>query len=187
VEIDFISFVPRGANRKKYFLVKEDRALKEDILKSILETDEGEVSRVLKEARLEGESAGVLEAAAKLLKAYRDELPEDVLKVLAKACGLPESEPAAKNDPKSEGERREGHAESLSTESGSTNEIRSAYIVSRATSGAIQKSVLAIPIKLARVANGDVLTNFTPGFPGRIVSAAFAVTDPVTTAYLDNW
>ena len=33
VEIDFISFVPRGANRKKYFLVKEDRALKDDILK----------------------------------------------------------------------------------------------------------------------------------------------------------
>lgn len=26
VEIDFISFVPRGANRKKYFLVKEDRS-----------------------------------------------------------------------------------------------------------------------------------------------------------------
>lgn len=37
VEIDFITFVPLGANRKKYFLVKEDRLLKEDILKSILE------------------------------------------------------------------------------------------------------------------------------------------------------
>jgi hypothetical protein len=54
VEIDFISFVPRGANRKKYFLVKEDRALKDDILKSILETDEGDISRVLKEVGLEG-------------------------------------------------------------------------------------------------------------------------------------
>lgn len=58
VEIDFTSFVPRGANRKKYFLVKEDRALKDDILKSILETDEGDISRVLKEAGLEGEAAG---------------------------------------------------------------------------------------------------------------------------------
>jgi hypothetical protein len=117
VEIDFISFVPRGANRKKYFLVKEDRALKEDILKSILETDEGEVSRIVKEARLEGEAAGVLEAAAKLLKAYRDELPEDALKILAKACGLPESEPVVeKNDPKNEGEGNEGPAESLSKE-----------------------------------------------------------------------
>jgi len=117
VEIDFISFVPRGANRKKYFLVKEDRALKEDILKSILETDEGEVSRILKEAKLEGEAAGVLEAAAKLLKAYRDELPEDALKILAKACGLPEAEPVVeKNDPKNEGKETEGPAESLSKE-----------------------------------------------------------------------
>ena len=117
VEIDFISFVPRGANRKKYFLVKEDRQLKEDILKSILETDEGEVSRIVKEARLEGEAAGVLEAAAKLLKAYRDELPEDALKILAKACGLPESEPVVeKNDPKNEGKETEGPAESLSKE-----------------------------------------------------------------------
>jgi hypothetical protein len=53
MEIDFISFVPRGANRKKCFLVKENRALKDDILKSILETDEYEISRVLKEAWLE--------------------------------------------------------------------------------------------------------------------------------------
>jgi hypothetical protein len=83
VEIDFISFVPRGANRKKYFLVKEDRALKDDILKSILETDEGNISRVLKEAGLEGEAAEVLEAASKLLKDYKDELPEGAVQILA--------------------------------------------------------------------------------------------------------
>ncbi|MGB7571373.1 MAG: hypothetical protein WBL87_06430 [Methanothrix sp.] len=83
VEIDFISFVPRGANRKKYFLVKEDRSLKDDILKSILETDEDDISWVLKEAGLEGEAAGVLEAAAKLLKAYKYELLEGSLQILA--------------------------------------------------------------------------------------------------------
>ena len=105
VEIDFISFVPRGANRKKYFLVKEDRALKDDIIKSILETDEGDISRVLKEAGLEGEAAGVLEAAAKLLKAYKDELPEGALQILAKASGLPELQPAAKGHTKEEGAR----------------------------------------------------------------------------------
>ena len=105
VEIDFISFVPRGANRKKYFLVKEDRALKDDIIKSILETDEGDISRVLKEAGLEGEAAGVLEAAAKLLKAYKDELPESTLQILAKASGLPEPQPAAKGHTKEEGAR----------------------------------------------------------------------------------
>ena len=103
VEIDFSSFVPREANRKKYFLVKEDRAWKNDILKSILETDEGDISRVLKEAGLEGEAAGVLEAAAKLLKAYKDELPEGALQILAKASGLPEPQPAAKSHNKEEG------------------------------------------------------------------------------------
>lgn len=111
VEIDFISFVPRGANRKKYFLVKEDRALKDDILKSILETDEGDISRVLKEAGLEGEAAGVLEAAAKLLKAYKDELPDGALRILAKASGLPEPQPATKSHTKEgagEGKNKEG-------------------------------------------------------------------------------
>mgnify|MGYP001602698178 CR=1 FL=1 len=42
-------------------------------------------------------------------------------------------------------------------------------------------SVLSIPITLANVANGDVLTTFTPGFAGRIESIAFAVTTAVTT------
>jgi len=98
VEVDFISFVPRGANRKKYFIVKEDRELKEDILKAILETDEGEISRILKETRLEGEAAEVLESAAKLLKAYRDELPEYAMQILAKACGLQGPEPKEKID-----------------------------------------------------------------------------------------
>jgi hypothetical protein len=117
VEIDFISFVPRGANRKKYFLAKEDRTLKDDIIKSILETSPSSVSRIVKEARLDGEAVGVLEAAAKLLKAYRDELPDGALRILAKACGLPESEPVVeKKDPKNEREGKEGPAESLSKE-----------------------------------------------------------------------
>lgn len=105
VEIDFISFVPRGANRKKYFLVKQDRSLKEDILKSILMTEEGEVSRILKEAGLEGEAAEFLEGAAKLLKAYREVLPEGALQILAKACGLPAPEPKEKDDLLNGGER----------------------------------------------------------------------------------
>ena len=108
VEIDFMSSVPRGANRKKYFLVKEDGASKDDILKSILETDEVDVSRVLKEAGLEGEATGVLEAAAKLLKAYKDELPDGALQILAKASGLPEPQPTAKSHTKEKGAGEEG-------------------------------------------------------------------------------
>ena len=80
--------------------------MKDDILKSILETDEGDISRVLKEAGLEGEAAGVLEAAAKLLKAYKDELPETALQILAKP------RPAAKShneeDGEGEGKKKDG-------------------------------------------------------------------------------
>jgi hypothetical protein len=113
----FIAFVPKGANKKQYFLVKEDRQLKEDILKAILETDESEVSRTLKEAKLEGEAAGVLEATAKILKAYKDLLPEDALQILAKACGLPE--PAReKGEPKPQAEKDAGKEAGLSGDGG---------------------------------------------------------------------
>ncbi len=44
------------------------------------------------------------------------------------------------------------------------------------------QEILSIPIKLAKVANGDVLTNFIPGFAGTIKKVAFAVTDPVIAA-----
>ncbi|NMC09524.1 MAG: hypothetical protein GYA39_00875 [Methanothrix sp.] len=70
----------------------------------------------------------------------------------------------------------------VAAESGSDGEICSVYVVSRATSGAIQKSILSIPLKLSKVASGDILTQFTPGFPGQIVKVSFVVTDPVTTA-----
>jgi len=46
---------------------------------------------------------------------------------------------------------------------------------------AAQYQVIAIPIKLPKVANGDIVTDYIPGFAGKIVSVKFLVTDPVTT------
>lgn len=88
VEAKFISFVPRGANKKEYLLVKEDR-MKEDILKAILETPDGDLSSLLKEAKIEGEAADILAGAAALIKSYKDKLPDNALELLAKACGYP--------------------------------------------------------------------------------------------------
>jgi len=45
-----------------------------------------------------------------------------------------------------------------------------------------QVITLQLPIKLARVANGDVLTEYQPGVFGNIESFAIVMTDPVTTA-----
>lgn len=41
--------------------------------------------------------------------------------------------------------------------------------------------VLSFPVSLADVADGDVVTGYTPGFAGEILSVSFVVTDPVTT------
>lgn len=42
-------------------------------------------------------------------------------------------------------------------------------------------SVIAIPVTLSKIANGDLVTNWTPGFPGKIVKWSFVVTTVVTT------
>ncbi len=42
--------------------------------------------------------------------------------------------------------------------------------------------ILAFPIALAKIANGDLLTNYTIGCAGRIVGFEAVVTDPATTA-----
>ena len=43
-------------------------------------------------------------------------------------------------------------------------------------------SVLSIPFKFANLADGDIVTEFVPGFAGSILKASVVVTDPVTTA-----
>ena len=92
VEVQFISFVPRGANKKEYLAVVKE--LKEDIVKTILETPDEDLAKALQEAGLEGEGAGALVGAAKVLKAYKDALPENAIAILAKCAelALPEFE-----------------------------------------------------------------------------------------------
>ncbi len=87
-EAKFISFVPRGANKKQFLVVKEMKELKGDIVKTILETPDEDLAKALQEAGLEGEGAGALVGAAKVLKAYKDALPENAIAILAKCAGL---------------------------------------------------------------------------------------------------
>ena len=44
------------------------------------------------------------------------------------------------------------------------------------------RSILSIPIKLKNLANGDVVTEYIPGFAGLIEKVSFVVTDKATTA-----
>lgn len=101
---EFISFVPRGANKKQFLVVKED--VREDIVKSILETPDEDLAKALQGAGLEGEGAEALVGAAKVLKAYKDALPEDAIALLAKCTGL--ALPAMKKDMPKQSKEGEG-------------------------------------------------------------------------------
>lgn len=62
----------------------------------------------------------------------------------------------------------------------SADEVFSLLITHR---GKRRAHVFSLPITLAGITGaGDVLTTFTPGFSGRIISLAFGVTTAVTTA-----
>jgi len=117
VEAQFISFVPRGANKKQFLVVKED--MKEDIVKTILETPDADLAKVLQEAGLQGEGAEALVGASKLLKAYKDALPENALAFLAKCTGLAVPESGKKGVPDQTGEDgEEGEDETGKKEAG---------------------------------------------------------------------
>ncbi|NPV72074.1 MAG: hypothetical protein HPY55_15825 [Firmicutes bacterium] len=87
-----VSLVTRGANRKKFALFKseEGEAVNTEILKAVLETpleDEQKVDEVLKAAKLSEKAQNAVKGALRLLNAYREELPKDVLKTLADLAG----------------------------------------------------------------------------------------------------
>jgi len=117
VEVEEISFVPRGANQKQYLLFKESGELNEEVLRKILEAPDEGVSRVLKEAKIEGQAAEVLMGAAKLLKAHKGQLPENALELLAKSCVEPEPEPEETDDEEdSKGGESEGSGPAVQKE-----------------------------------------------------------------------
>jgi hypothetical protein len=86
-ELEEISFVPRGANKKEYLLVKE---MKDDIILSLLQTPDEDLEKSFKEAKIGDEPREVLAIVGKFLKTYRDLLPAESMGILAKACGYPE-------------------------------------------------------------------------------------------------
>jgi hypothetical protein len=93
----------------------------------------------------------------------------------------------------------------VAKESGSVNEIHTVYLVTRTSSGVnsslwgsftgtlsdqtdlqsalddkVGNSIISIPVKLANVTTGDVVTSYTPGFAGTILKIS-AVVITVTT------
>jgi hypothetical protein len=84
-----VSVVPKGANRKKFFLLKGDYQM-DELLKKIDEIKLNEnFKNVFEKMQLTEEEKNALESALKLLQALKDKLPEDLLKQLYELLGYP--------------------------------------------------------------------------------------------------
>lgn len=101
-----VSLVPRGANKKKFFLTKEDedsimseeiKDLFEEVLKSDLENAD-EVEEILKAAKLSDKGTAAVKGALKLLGAVKGEIPEGLREKLAGLVGYGYPPPAKKQE-----------------------------------------------------------------------------------------
>ncbi|RJQ04429.1 MAG: hypothetical protein C4551_10775 [Bacillota bacterium] len=98
-----VSLVPRAANKRRFLVMKSETEVDhplEKVLKAILETDledEAKVDEVLKAAKLSDKGQNAVKGALRLLNAYKDELPKDILKTLAGLAGYGYPEPAQKD------------------------------------------------------------------------------------------
>lgn len=71
----------------------------------------------------------------------------------------------------------------VAIESGVSGDIKTISLVTRTGAGlSTTYSIMTIPVTNANIADGDFLTTFTPGFAGSILSIAYCVGTPVTTA-----
>lgn len=74
---------------------------------------------------------------------------------------------------------RGGSAIAVALEAGSADELREVYVMPHP---ARSVGVLSIPVNLATVADGNVVTGLTMGFAGEFTKMDFIVTNEVTTA-----
>lgn len=113
IEIDEISVVKRGANRKnKVLFFKSDEGELnmeksfEEILEELVGHPEGpaifddlkKAEELLKQAKLSAKAMNAVKGALRMLNAFKDEVPKDVMSKLAGLAGYGYAEPARKDD-----------------------------------------------------------------------------------------
>jgi hypothetical protein len=95
-----VSLVDRGANKKKRFPVFKEEQM-DEILKAVIETpvdEEDTLTEYFEKAKVSDKGQNALKAALRMLSAYKDELPKDVLDKLAAAAGYPSPTSKAKKE-----------------------------------------------------------------------------------------
>ena len=89
-----VSLVPRGANNKKFFMVKNEEGgfnMFYEVLKELLEVEienEKEVDKILKDYNVNEDGIEPTKALIKILKSYREEFPDNYLELVGSLCGF---------------------------------------------------------------------------------------------------
>ena len=100
-----VSLVDKGANKKKRFPItkEQDMELDKEILEAVLKTEvdeEADLFEYLEKAKLSPKGQNAVKAVLRMLNAYKDELPSDVLNKLADVAGYPAPKEAKKQKEK---------------------------------------------------------------------------------------
>lgn len=86
-----VSLVPKGANKKRFALRKssEDQTM-DEIIQAVLAAEldnEAQVDKVLKAAGMSDKAQAACKSMLKLATGFKDEMPKDLMKMLAKLSG----------------------------------------------------------------------------------------------------
>lgn len=85
-----VSLVGRAANKRRFLILKsEEEVPMDDILQAILNTDlanEAEVDEIVK--GMSDKAVVAVKAAMRMLHAYKEEIPKDILEKLGKVAGM---------------------------------------------------------------------------------------------------
>lgn len=91
-----VSLVHRGANKKKFaFYKSEQKGMSEEseILEAVVKTptdDERKLDAVVKDRELSSKGESALKGMMRIANAFKDEMPEDMWRLLAEAMGMAE-------------------------------------------------------------------------------------------------
>jgi len=91
LKVGEVSLVPKGANRKRFLVVKQEVSMENnELLQTILDAelqDEERINEVLKSQGLSEKAINAVKGALRILNAFKDELPKDILNTLASLAG----------------------------------------------------------------------------------------------------
>ncbi len=89
LKVNEVSLVNKPANKRRFLILKEDNSMDKDVLEVVLKTEienEDQVNEVLKSVSTEGQAA--VKGALRLIHAFKEQLPQSVLKSIGKLAGI---------------------------------------------------------------------------------------------------